>query len=184
MKQKALIGIILIPVFMTSMTVLSLVVHFSYAQSDTDLENAMLYINNMECALVGFPPLTWSNTLATESQSSANHLTSLGLVCDPARADLIPPKPICDATPHGAKNENIASGVTGLYSPEEFAQLWADEKAKYDSGQRSGPGIGHYTAMVWKDTQQIGCGFASSGQMDFLVCRYNPPGNLPGQTPY
>jgi hypothetical protein len=38
--------------------------------------------------------------------------------------------------------------------------------------------------MVWQDTQEIGCGFASSGQMDFLVCRYNPPGNLPGQTPY
>ncbi len=64
--------------------------------------------------------------------------------------------------------------------------MWADEKPKYNAGQRSGLGIGHYTAMVWKNTQEIGCGFASSdsGQIDFLVCRYNPPGNLPGQTPY
>ena len=184
MKQKTLKDITLISAFIVILTVLLSMVQVSHSQSDTDLESAMLNIHNNERTVVGVPPLTWSNTLATESQSWANHLTSLGLVCDPARADLVPPKPICDATPHGAKNENIASGVTGLYSPEEFAQLWADEKVKYDSGQRSGPGIGHYTAMVWKDTQQIGCGFASSGQMDFLVCRYNPPGNLPGQTPY
>ena len=37
---------------------------------------------------------------------------------------------------------------------------------------------GHYTAMVWQNTQEIGCGFASPDQMNFLVCRYNPPGKL------
>ncbi len=162
----------------------SVMVQLSYAQSNNDLENDMLNIHNNERAAVEVPPVTWSSSLAADSQSWADHLTTLGLVCDPARAEQVPPKPICDAASHGAKNENIASGVAELYTPEEFAQMWADEKSKYDAGQRSGLGIGHYTAMVWKNTQEIGCGFASSGQMDFLVCRYNPPGNIAGQTPY
>ena len=184
MYHKVSKEIILIFVITTLLTVLSSVVQLSYAQSNTDLENDMLNIHNDERDAVRVPPLTWSSSLAADAQSWANHLTTLGLVCDPARAELVPPKPVCDTTPHGAKNENIASGVADFNSPEELAQLWADEKAKYNSGQRSGPGIGHYTAMVWKNTQEIGCGFASSGQMDFLVCRYNPPGNVPGQTPY
>jgi len=150
-------------------------VQISQAQSKTDLENTMLNIHNQERAAVGVQPLTWSNSLATDSQSWANHLTTLGLVCDDQR---------CDATPHGAKNENIASGVAGLNSPVELAQLWADEKSKYDDGQRSGPGIGHYTAMVWQNTHEVGCGFSSAGGMDFLVCRYSPPGNILGQTPF
>jgi hypothetical protein len=184
MYPKVSKEITLIFVMMTILTALSLVVQISYAQSDTDLENAMLNIHNNERAAVGVPPLIWSSSLAADSQSWANHLKTLGLVCDPARTELVPPKPICDAPPHGAKNENIASGVADLYTPEEFAHLWADEKMKYNVGQRSGAGIGHYTAMVWNNTLEIGCGFATSGQMDFLVCRYNPPGNLPGQTPY
>lgn len=175
MYKKVPKGLALILYITIFLTVLSYMVQISQAQSKTDLENTMLNIHNQERAAVGVQPLTWSNSLATDSQSWANHLTTLGLVCDDQR---------CDATPHGAKNENIASGVADLYSPEELAQLWADEKVKYNAGQRSGPGIGHYTAMVWQNTQEIGCGFASSGQMDFLVCRYNPPGNLPGQTPY
>ncbi len=184
MYQKVSKEITLIFVMTTLLTVLSSVVQLSYAKLDTDFENAMLNIHNDERTVVGVQPLMWSSSLAADSQSWANHLATLGLVCDPSRAEPVPPKPTCDATPHGAKNENIASGVADLYSPEELAQLWADEKVKYNAGQRSGPGIGHYTAMVWQNTQEIGCGFSSSGQMDFLVCRYNPPGNLPGQTPY
>ena len=175
MYKKVPKGLALILYITIFLTVLSYMVQISQAQSKTDLENTMLNIHNQERAAVGVQPLTWSNSLATDSQSWANHLTTLGLVCDDQR---------CDATPHGAKNENIASGVAGLNSPVELAQLWADEKSKYDDGQRSGPGIGHYTAMVWQNTHEVGCGFSSAGGMDFLVCRYSPPGNIPGQTPF
>ncbi len=46
MYQKVSKEIILIFVMTTLLTVLSLVVQFSYAQSNTDLENAMLNIHN------------------------------------------------------------------------------------------------------------------------------------------
>lgn len=43
---------------------------------------------------------------------------------------------------------------------------------------------GHYTAMVWQNTREIGCGFAGTASIDILVCRYNPAGNIIGQMPY
>ena len=63
---------------------------------------AVLDIHNRERAAVGFPPLTWSNSLAAEAQSWANHLSTLGVVCGPQGCKPSPP--------HGANNENIASG--------------------------------------------------------------------------
>lgn len=45
----------------------------------------------------------------------------------------------------------------------------------------------HYTAMVWKNTSEVGCGFVAGavpdelgrgGGTDFLVCRYSPSGNI------
>jgi pathogenesis-related protein 1 len=162
------------------------VVQLSHAQPNQDMQ-AVLDIHNRVRAAVEFPPLTWSNSLAAEAQNWANHLSTLGVVCGPQGCKPSPP--------HGANNENIASGPAypadiGRTSPAEYAQMWADEKVKYDAGQRSGLGIGHYTAMVWKNTREVGCGFVAGavpdelgrgGGTDFLVCRYNPPGNVGSQ---
>jgi hypothetical protein len=77
----------------------------------------------------------------------------------------------------------------GRTSPAEYAQMWADEKVLYNAGQRSGLGIGHYTAMIWKATSEVGCGFVAGavpdelgrgGGTDFLVCRYKPAGQRSG----
>lgn len=155
------------------------VVQFSHAQPNQDMRD-VLDIHNRERALVSFPALTWSDSLAADAQMWANHLTTLGIVCGN--------KGCTPTTPHGATNENIATGYVfpaelGRTSPAEYAQMWADEKVAYNAGQRSGPGIGHYTAMVWKATTQVGCAFAPGavpdaegrgGGTDFLVCRYNP----------
>lgn len=35
-------------------------------------------------------------------------------------------------------------------------------------------GSGHFTQVVWKDTERLGCG--ASG--DYVVCRYQPQGNM------
>lgn len=166
----------------------SSVVQLSHAQPNQDMRD-VLDIHNRERAAVEFPSLTWSNSLAAEAQNWANHLTTLGIVCGPEGCKPVPP--------HGASNENIALGAVfpaefGRTSPAEYAQMWADEKVKYNDGQRSGPGIGHYTAMVWKDTREVGCGFVAGavpdelgrgGGTDFLVCRYNPPKGGASQAP-
>ncbi|BBN13809.1 hypothetical protein MPTK1_6g06560 [Marchantia polymorpha subsp. ruderalis] len=43
----------------------------------------------------------------------------------------------------------------------------------------------HYTQVVWRDTAALGCGSATcpSGAL-FVVCSYDPPGNVVGQLPY
>ena len=45
---------------------------------------------------------------------------------------------------------------------------------------------GHYTQMVWKNTQEVGCGTGSGDGHPFniLVCRYSPAGNFMGQAPF
>lgn len=158
-------------------------VQLSHAQPNQDMQ-AVLEVHNHERAAVDFPLLTWSDSLAADSQSWANHLAS-SIVCNEIRegnqthlhTEIVCNPPVS----HGAGNENIAYACIGCMSPAQLAQLWANEKAKYDAGQHSGPGIGHYTAMVWKNTREVGCGFSRNTHQEFLVCRYLPGGNIPGQ---
>jgi len=79
----------------------------------------------------------------------------------PSRADMV-----CTHSPIGESPEN-----------------WVAEKPKYHGEIMTADNylvFGHYTQMVWKNTKEVGCGFAGSS----LVCRYSPPGNYFGQKPY
>jgi hypothetical protein len=67
-----------------------------------------------------------------------------------------------------------------------MVQSWINEKSRYD-GSPVPPGggpAGHYTAMVWHSTREVGCGTSSGAQIEILVCRYNPPGNFEGEVPF
>ena len=186
MYRKGSKEIILILLMAAFLIVPSSVVQLSHAQPNQDM-TAVLEVHNRERAAVGFTLLTWSDSLAAEAQNWANHLATLGIVCNTEGCKPVPP--------HGANNENIGLGAVfpaefGRTSPAEYAQMWADEKVKYNEGQHSGSGIGHYTAMVWKSTHEVGCGFVAGavpddlgrgGGTDFLVCRYLPGGNMPTQ---
>jgi hypothetical protein len=44
--------------------------------------------------------------------------------------------------------------------------------------------VGHYTQIVWRNTQSVGCALVGNGRTDFLVCRYSPAGNFYGERPY
>lgn len=73
-------------------------------------------------------------------------------------------------------------------TPAEVVQGWASEVADYDYDTNtcaSGAVCGHYTQVVWADTEVVGCGKAtcSSGAV-IWNCRYDPPGNWVGERPY
>ena len=86
MYKKISKEIVLILVMAAFLTVPSSVVQFLHAQSDKGMQ-AVLNIHNDERKAVGNQPLTWSDSLAAEAKSWADHLTTLGTVCAPLPRD-------------------------------------------------------------------------------------------------
>jgi len=73
--------------------------------------------------------------------------------------------------------ENLATGTDG----SQAAWMWFSEYSAYHVQQYTS-GVGHYTAMVWAGTGDLGCGKCSSpgaGQRSIYVCQYaNGPSNF------
>ena len=69
--------------------------------------------------------------------------------------------------------------VTG----EAASQSWYDEVKDYNySNPVFSSKTGHFTQLVWKDTEEIGCGAAcNSNNKCYVTCNYYPPGNYRGE---
>ena len=80
MDKKVSIKIIVILIAAAILTVPSSMLQISHAQSTKALQD-VLAIHNRERADVGNPALTWSNSLAAESQAYADQLRSQGYYC-------------------------------------------------------------------------------------------------------
>ncbi len=67
---------------------------------------------------------------------------------------------------------------------QDVTDAWYSEIANYDfaAGQFSTT-TGHFTQLVWKDTTDVGFGFASNaaGTANYVVARYSPAGNYAGE---
>lgn len=120
------------------------------------------------------PPLTWSSTVAGVAQSWADGC-----------------KFQHSGGPYG---ENIYA-TTGSAQPAEVVAAWVEEDANYDYATNtcsSGKVCGHYTQVVWRDSERLGCGVADctqnsplgGGAWQLWVCNYDPPGNFDGEKPY
>ena len=97
--------------------------------------------------------------------------------------------------------ENIAWGWP-MDLPDVLTQYvnegWVGEKQNYHYDRDNGfgysqpPGCdqgkvcGHFTQVIWKGTQYVGCGLAvtAASQEAWMVCNYHPAGNIPRQKPY
>ena len=67
-------------------------------------------------------------------------------------------------------------------------KLWGDEKkffidASFPDVSRTGEwlAVAHYSQLIWRKTTEVGCGLATGGGQDYLVCQYNPKGNFVGE---
>lgn len=72
------------------------------------------------------------------------------------------------------------------YTGEEAADDWYDEIKDYDFTKGEfGMDTGHFTQLVWKESEYLGCGIADGKDGDWktttVVCNYYPGGNVQGQ---
>lgn len=60
-----------------------------------------------------------------------------------------------------------------------------EEISLYKFGEakpRNPSAVGHFTQLVWKETEKVGVGMATSAKGHvYIVCNYDPPGNVIGQ---
>lgn len=141
---------------------------------------ALLAEHNRARGEVGVPPLAWSSKLAGEAQVWADRLASEGRMRHSPKDE------------SGGAGENLWMGSAGYYSPQVMVGAFVDEKRIYQhvpfgtdvSTTGRWQDVGHYTQVVWRGTQEVGCAVAHNASDDFLVCRYFPAGNWWGQVAY
>lgn len=85
----------------------------------------------------------------------------------------------------------VSSGQRIISDGSDATMLWYSEQPGYDSitnSCRIGSVCGHFTQMIWKTTQRIGCGQSTKKKGNtttiYWVCQYDPPGNYEWQRPY
>ena len=152
------------------------------------LADRLLAAHNHERALVGHAPLAWDSQLAASAASYGPVLASLRRLVHSPR----------ETRP--GQRENLAMATHGSLAPEQLLGLWTREKQLLQRGS-SGPNcpqqfgclrfpsvsrtgqwedVAHYTQMVWPTTTRVGCAIYAA-DMDYLICRYSPPGNIDGK---
>lgn len=140
--------------------------HLAHAQ---DAPGDYVAAHNMARAQVGVEPLSWHPDLQATAQSYANQLA---VVCNLQHS-------------MGQFGENLYMGPGNEI---DAVRMWTDEMAFYDHGTNScqaGKTCGHYTQVVWRDTQSVGCGLAQcTDGYNIVVCHYNPRGNWVGKWPF
>ncbi|RLN07382.1 Cysteine-rich receptor-like protein kinase 29 [Panicum miliaceum] len=142
-----------------------------------DSAQAFLDLHNATRAEVGVAPLAWDDTVAAYARTFAAERKG-----DCALAH--------SGGPYG---ESLFWGSSGAsWTAADAVSSWVAEKQSYNCednscGGASGlPVCGHYTQVVWANTIRVGCATVTcDGQSGtFIVCEYDPPGNVVGQRPY
>ncbi|KAL6636814.1 hypothetical protein ACP70R_024386 [Stipagrostis hirtigluma subsp. patula] len=90
----------------------------------------------------------------------------------------------------GPYGENIWWGSAGrAWTAADAVRSWVEEKRNYHYDTNTcdaGKVCGHYTQVVWRKTQRIGCArvVCAANRGVFVVCSYDPPGNFNGERPF
>jgi pathogenesis-related protein 1 len=138
--------------------------------------------HNNARAKVGDPPLVWDPALATIAQNWVQQCIDTdgnGLVDHNANRSQGYPTYV---------GENIYASTGTATGPDAVAS-WVSEGQYYDYASNTcaaGQICGHYTQVVWKATQKLGCALYNCSSLTYsstIVCDYGPGGNDGGK-PY
>ena len=145
--------------------------------NDTAFISEILQHHNAYRAALQLPLLRWSPALASDALAWARHLAEID-------------KGQHDEEMSGKEGENLWWGTANAFTFGDMVEFWTAERKSFREGifpdcrtSRSAV-VGHYTQIVWRNTQSVGCALVGNGRNDYLVCRYSPAGNVIGQKPF
>lgn len=125
-------------------------------------KSSILNRHNLERAKYCLPPLVWDEQLAQTSSDYAakcifGHSGQIGV------------------------GENLYGSTYPHLNPVASVVSWANEKNLWECGFCCDEETGHFTQIVWNETQSVGCGMAfcqyEGTVLSWIVCQYSPPGN-------
>jgi len=140
--------------------------------------------HNQVRAGVGVAPLVWDDALARTAAAWVARCV-----------DEAPPAGLVDHNPDRSDGhstyvgENIYASTGDATGPAAVA-AWAGEAVNYHLDSNTcdaGAVCGHYTQVVWRDTERVGCAKHVCSALAYpstIVCDYGPGGNIEGQRPY
>jgi len=137
-------------------------------------------------------PLSWSNSLAQYAQQWVNNLA------DTQNCEMTHRPNYSGGEFQQIHGENLfwASAIElaagqnqqQQFTPIEVVKAWSEEESfyNYQTNQcQAGQDCGHYTQMVWHESQQVGCAIAvCADKSQIWACNYHPRGNYIGERPY
>ncbi|URD90676.1 Pathogenesis-related protein [Musa troglodytarum] len=132
--------------------------------------------HNSARADVRVGPVSWDDNVAAYAQNYANQRIG---DCQLVHS----------GGPYGGPyGENLFWGAGSDFTAADAVNSWVGEKQYYDYDSNScadGQVCGHYTQVVWRYSTAIGCVRVQcdSGAI-FIICNYNPAGNIVGERPY
>ena len=146
----------------------------------TSLDERLLAAHNRERGAAGIAPLAWDPALAAEAARWGGRLAAEGAFEHEGDTG--------EADPQG---ENLWAGTRGAWSPEEMVGGWIEEQkyfrpARFPDNSSTGDfaDVGHYTQLMWRETDRVGCALAEGAEEEVLVCRYRTAGNVVGEVPF
>jgi len=152
---------------------------------------ATLTSHNTIRSQLGLKPLRWSNQLAIYAQQWANHQAKTQNCFMQHRPHYSSPfKQIHGENLFWASPKRWSDGKVELQriSISEVVKAWGNEVVDYNyqkNSCRAGEQCGHYTQIVWRESQKVGCAkVICADKSQLWVCNYDPPGNYIGERPY
>ena len=119
----------------------------------------------------GYPELIWDSFLRDNSLKWAQYITKLDqLQHTPKKQGKL------------SLGENLAMNSSPRNAGANGVEMWYMEICLYKKAGFS-MGTGHYTQVIWKNTQYVGCAVVQGPGGVFTVAQYYPPGNYMGQFP-
>lgn len=133
---------------------------------------------------VGVPPLGWSSALAKDAQAWAEVLSKKHCKMRHSKQRQHGENIFWASAKRWSDGRREVQNISGEFVVNDWGSEVRDYNYKKNKCRRRRQ-CGHYTQVVSRRTQKVGCGMAictDKGQV--WVCRYDPPGNIIGHRPY